>query len=114
MSIGMVFDDDYGQALAEHKTRNGMSVQEIYEALDQRDQLIEQLQKERDRYSKLEKHVRDACFDIARTATQYVNLAECQDAGTSYEDRLEFLCRAKGLKEAVNIMRRSLEDENEG
>lgn len=91
--------------------RNGMSVREIYEALDQRDQLIEQLRKERDRYSKLEKHIFGACWDLERTAGQYVNLAECQDVGASDEDRLEFLYRAKGLREAVKIMRRSLEDE---
>lgn len=91
--------------------RNGMSVREIYEALDQRDRLIERLQEERDRYSKLENHVRYACWDLERTAGQYVNLAECQDAGASDEDRLEFLYRAKGLREAARIMRRSLEDE---
>lgn len=103
MSIGMVFDDDYSQALAEHKTR---------EALDQRDLLIKRLQEERDRYSKLESHIRDACWNLERTAGQYVNLAECQDVSASNEDRLEFLYRAKGLKEAVKIMRRSLADEN--
>lgn len=94
--------------------RNGMSVREIYEALDQRDRLIERLQEERDRYTKLENHVRNACWDLERTAGQYVNLAECQDAGASDEDRLEFLYRAKGLIEAANIMRCSLEGENEG
>lgn len=91
--------------------RNGMSVREIYKALDHRDRLIEQLREERDRYSKLESHIRDACWDLERTARQYVNLAECQDTSASDEDRLGFLYRAKGLREAVKIMRRSLEDE---
>lgn len=94
--------------------RNGMSVREIYEALDHRDRLIERLREERDRYAKLESRIRDVCFDITHTARQYVNIAECQDVGASDEDQLEFLYRAKGLKEAVKIMRRSLEDENEG
>jgi hypothetical protein len=88
-----------------------MSVREIYEALDHRDRLIERLREERDRYSKLEKHVRDACWDLERTAGQYVNLAECQDVGVSDEDRLEFLYRAKGLREAAKIMRCSLKGE---
>lgn len=91
--------------------RNGMSVREIYEALDQRDLLIKRLLEERDRYAKLESRIRDACWDLERTAEQYVSLAECQNIGGWDDDRLEFLYRAKGLKEAVNIMRRSLEDE---
>jgi hypothetical protein len=50
MSIGIGFDDDYSAALTEYKSRNGMSVKEMYGALNNHDRLVECLKKEREKY----------------------------------------------------------------
>jgi hypothetical protein len=65
MSIGIGFDDDYSTALAEYKSRNGMSVKEMYGALNNHDRLVECLKKEREKYDVLIKRINDACWKIA-------------------------------------------------
>ena len=108
MSIGgMMFDDDYSQALAEHKTRNGMSVREIYDALNERDRLRYYAKQERNKREMLEKHVNDACWELSNTCLQYKNLA---NGPYSAGDRIEFGYRAKSLEEAIDILRRSVEE----
>jgi hypothetical protein len=108
MSIGIGFDDDYSTALAEYKSRNGMSVKEMYGALNNHDRLVECLKKEREKYDVLIKRINDACWKIACIKTHYRKLAS---GPYSTEDRLEFEYRAKGLEEAMDILRRSMEVE---
>lgn len=87
--------------------RNGMSVREIYEALDERDRLREYAKQERNKREMLEKHINYAYWELTNTCLQYKNLANGPyPAG----DRIEFGYRAKGLAEAIDILRRSVKE----
>lgn len=114
MSIGIAFDDEYSVALSEYKNRNGMSVREIYDALDQRDRLAERLKKERAKYDALIKQINVACSKLMYSDLNYQRLANLPNSGATDEDRLEFRYRAKGLKEAADILANCLEDDDEG
>lgn len=95
--------------------RNGMSVKEIYEALDERDGLKNALQKERETNAKLESSISKALWYICENADDYNNLARfhCDIKA----DKIEFRAKASGLLEAVSIIRRCVNksnDETEG
>ena len=87
--------------------RNGMSVQEIYDALDQLDRLIKAYDEERNKNISLKTELNDICWTIDRTIRQYTNLAD--DPETQLQDRIEFKGRAKGLFEAKQIIRNILD-----
>ena len=95
--------------------RNGMSVKEIYEALDERDRLKNALQKEREAYAKLEDSIGKALWYICESSDDYNNLARfhCDTKA----DKILFRAKASGLLEAVTIVRRYVnksDDETEG
>lgn len=91
--------------------RNGMSIKEIYEAIDERDRLRELLNEERRKREISERRIHDACWKLACTCAQYRRLASMP---YSAEDRFEFGYRAKGLEEAIDILRRRAEGSYEG
>ena len=91
--------------------RNGMSVQEIYEKLDQFDRLKEAYDKELEGRMKLERYIQDVIQHIERTMNDYKRIS--LDHKTSYEDKCEFRNRYNGLLEALVIMKmkRDLNDD---
>ena len=84
--------------------RNGMSVKEIYDALDQRERLIHAYEKERQQHIELKKAVGDAYYRMSRTVKDYIRIAD--DPNTCISDHIEFRSRASGLSEAMQILRR--------
>ena len=92
--------------------RNGMSVKEIYEALDERDGLKSALMRERQNTADAKKLIHKICDYIDKTAMDYIRIADATD--TELEDEIEFRFRAAGLLEAMIIIRRySKEDTDE-
>lgn len=91
--------------------RNGMSVKEIYEALDERDGLIVELQKQREANTKLESSIGKALRYICMSADDYNNLAllHCDTKA----DKIMFRAQASGLLEAVSIIRRYVNNPND-
>lgn len=87
--------------------RNGMSVREIYDALDERDRLRECLKEERRKREMLEHHIHNACWKLTCVCGNYRRIAS---GPYSAEDRFEFGYRAKGLEEAMGILRGCTED----
>ena len=95
--------------------RNGMSVKEIYEALDERDRLKNALQKEREANAKLESSIGKALWYICENADDYNNLARFHCDAKA--DKIEFHAKASGLLEAVSIIKRYInksDNETEG
>ena len=94
--------------------RNGMSVKEIYEALDERDRLKNALQKEREANSKLMGAINKALNYIDKTADDYKTIAYTPNIAKA--DKIEFLGKASGLVEAWLIIKRYYigSDESEG
>lgn len=85
--------------------RNGMSVQEVYDALDQLERLKEAYEKQRQEYLKLQTAVARADWYFDKTAETYKRVA---DSAETFEDELEFLSKASGLLEARQILHRYL------
>ena len=110
MSIGMTFDDDYSQALSEYRKNNGMSVQDIYKALQQRDRLNVAYCTELDKHLKLRQSVRTIRERINRNINDYRRIAS--DRAISLEDRQDFRNKAAGLGEALIIIDMILDQEN--
>lgn len=85
--------------------RNGMSVQEVYDALDQLDRLKEAFERQRQEHLKLQTAVARAEWYLGKTAKTYKQVS---DSAESFEDQLEFLAKASGLLEARQILHRYL------
>lgn len=109
MSIGMTFDDDYSQALSDYRKASGMSVQDIYKALQQRDRLNVAYCTELDKHLNLRRAVRKIRERVIRTMKDYVRLAA--DKTNSWEDRQDFRNKADGLNEALTIIDMILKQE---
>lgn len=109
MSIGMTFDDDYSQALSEYRKARGMSVQEIYKALQQRDRLNLAYCTELEKHLKLRQAVRKIRERIDRTMKDYIRIAA--DKTNSWEDRQDFRNKVDGLNEALIIIDMILKQE---
>lgn len=90
--------------------RNGMSVQEIYQALDQRDRLNEAYGQELQKHLTLRQVVRKVRDRISNNMETYQRISK--DRTNSEEDRQDFHNRAEGLREALTIIDLILEREN--
>ena len=105
MSIGMCFNDDVPWGVTKEKRRLGMSVQEVYDALEQLDRLKEAYKEKQEEYMKI-KTVLDKTEDyIFRTSETYRRVANSSD---DYRDKLEFLGKSSGLIEAWMVLRKHL------
>lgn len=94
--------------------RNGMSVKEIYDALDERDRLKNALQKEREANAKRMGAINKALNYISKSANDYEAIAYTPNITKA--DKIEFLGKASGLVEAWLIIKRYYtgSDEMEG
>ena len=81
---------------------SGMSVKEIYEALEHRERLIEAYKEKQDECVRLRSVIDKAVDRILTTAMQYNDVARTAEDPA---DTLEFLSRSAGLQEAVRYMR---------
>lgn len=90
--------------------RNGMSVQEVYDALDQLERLKEAYEKQRQEHLKLQSVVARADLYMNKIEEIYKRLSDSAD---SFEDQLEFLAKAYGLFEARQILHRYLKGDEE-
>lgn len=84
--------------------RNGMSVKEIYEALDERDRLKNALQKELESNAKLIGAINKALNYIDKCADDYKTIAYTPNITKA--DKIEFLGKSSGLVEAWLIIKR--------
>lgn len=80
----------------------GMSVKEIYEALEHRERLIEAYKEKQEECVRLRSVIDKAVDRILTTAMQYNNVAKTSNDPV---DILEFLSKSAGLQEAVRYMR---------
>lgn len=80
----------------------GMSVKEIYEALEHRERLIEAYKEKQDECVRLRSVIDKAVDRILETAMQYNDVAK---TSSDPVDILEFLSRSAGLQEAIRYMR---------
>lgn len=86
--------------------RNGMSVKEVYDALEQHDRLLSAYQQLTHEYIELIKTVREIYDRVEQTAKNYRTLA--RDRTNNYEDQCDFYNRNAGLLEALTIVEMSL------
>lgn len=86
--------------------RNGMSVQEIYDRLDQCDRLEEVVTRERAMYDDLVERVRKAIYSIDNTIRTY-NMCN-EDPFIDEPYRWELDGRIDGLREAKEHLRQSI------
>lgn len=105
MSIGMCFNDDIPWGVSKENKRLGMSVQEIYDALDQLDRLKEAYKEKQDEYAKIKTAIDKTEDYIFRTSETYRRVANSSD---DCRDKLEFLGKSSGLIEAWMILRKYL------
>lgn len=85
--------------------RNGMSVKEIYDSLDQLDRLKEAFKKEQEERMRLERVINKAVSEMVSTGMTYTRIAAEapeHDACT----KLEFSSKSSGLLEGVIILRK--------
>lgn len=82
--------------------RNGMSVKEVYEALDQLDRIKESYAELQERTHNVQSNIRWAKDTINRTISQYWNVVLSPLA--SRDDKLEFEGKISGLREALQIL----------
>ena len=80
----------------------GMSVKEIYEALEHRERLIEAYETLRDECQGLRDVLRKSTDRIYETATMYRDMANITEDPII---KLEFLSKSSGLQEAIRYMR---------
>lgn len=80
----------------------GMSVKEIYDALDHRERLIDAYKEKQDECARLHAVIDKSIEHMLETAMHYDNVAQVAE---NPADKIEFLCRSAGLQEAVRHMR---------
>lgn len=80
----------------------GMSVKEIYDALDHRERLIEAYKEKQDECQKLRDGLRKSVDRIIETGRMYMDLA-----GLTKDPviKLEFLSKSSGMQEALRYVR---------
>ena len=111
MSIGICFNDDVPWGDSTEDKRNGMSVKEIYEALDRLERLEKAYNEKRIECEKLTKVIQKSIDYNVRTSTQYHRVASSTE---NLSDKLEFLSKASALLEATTIMRQYIKDAAKG
>ena len=89
--------------------RNGMSVKEIYQRLEQVDRYQASAAREHARYDDLTKRVQSAIYSIENTIRTYDMCTE--DPSIDERDMWELDGRADGLREAIVYLNKALEGE---
>ena len=90
--------------------RNGMSVKEIYDKLDQLDRLKVTYEKEQDTRLELENIIIHLAHTILRTSRRYNDIAAACLEERRHEDASEFAYRSKGLIECGQVLVQYLTD----
>ncbi len=98
------------RGVSKENRRLGMSVQEIYDALDQLDRLKEAYTEKQAEYASLKTAIDKTEDYIFRTSETYRRVANSSD---DYRDKLEFLGKSSGLIEAWMVLRKNLKGEAE-
>ena len=86
----------------------GMSVKEIYEALEHRERLIEAYKEKQEECQKLKDAFHKSTDYIFEIAMQYYDTAHAAD---DLADRLDFLSRSSGMLEAFRHLRKIFNSE---
>lgn len=86
--------------------RNGMSVKEIYDALDSLERLREAFHDQRDEYNKLHIAIAKSISYNSSTAETYKRVASLCDNDV---EKAEFLGKAAGLLEASRMLKKYME-----
>lgn len=109
MSIGMCFNDDVPWGVSEGKPRLGMSVQEVYDKLDQCERMERALEKKRAECDNLHMAIFKSISYNSSTAETYKRVASLCDNDV---EKAEFLGKAAGLLEASRMLKKYMEGEN--
>lgn len=80
----------------------GMSVKEVYEALDHRERLVDAYKEKQDECQKLRDALRKSTDHIYEVAAMYRDMANISEDPII---KLEFLSKSSGLQEALRYMR---------
>lgn len=91
--------------------RNGMSVKEIYEKLDQFDRLKEAYIKEQEKRLNLENIIIHLLHTAVRTSGQYNDVAQACLDEKRLDEAGQFASRSQGILECTKVLVDYLEDD---